>query len=69
MPKTKTMQQIERERGKPITEVLRELYTLYGSQTAVAHALGVNQGTLSVWLVKLGLEQRTTLVEKTEKAS
>jgi len=59
---------IERKNnGRPIVEVLKELYTLHGSQVEVAKALGISQGTLSVWLIKLNLEQKTILVPRNQQ--
>lgn len=68
---TPTMKQIEEKEGKPITEILIELYNEHGTQTAVAAALGINQSTLNRWLLYLSLEQKTVLVplEREEKAS
>lgn len=66
---TPAMKHIEQERGKPIAAVLAELFDQYGSQVAVANELGINQGTLSMWLLRLGLKQHTVLVEREEKAS
>lgn len=60
--------QIEKEKGKPITEILQELYPVYGSQTALAKALGVSQPTVSLWLIRFGLQPKPMLQPK-EKAS
>lgn len=61
MPSSK-IQSIEARFGKPIQDVLTELFEQYGSQHQVARVLGVGQGTVSIWLMRLGLEQRTVLV-------
>lgn len=58
------MKQVAAEKGKPIREVLQEMFAEYGSQSAVAKELGINQSTLSYWLLKLGLEQQTVLVDR-----
>lgn len=65
--KTRTMRQIEIERGKPIADVLRELFEQHGSQVAVANALGIDQSTLSLWLIRLGLKQSVVLVRREEQ--
>jgi transcriptional regulator with PAS, ATPase and Fis domain len=67
---TKLMKQIERERQQPLPDVIKELYQKYGQQTRVADDLGISQSTLSIWLVRLGLEEKTvkTVVER-EKSS
>lgn len=56
---TSKMRQIEQAEGKPIREVLTELYKRYGSQAAVADRLGVSPGTISLWLIRLGMEHWT----------
>lgn len=62
------IEQIEQEKGKPLEELLQELYPIHGSQTALAKALGVTQGTMSLWFVRFGLKEKRMLV-KEEKAS
>lgn len=57
-------QEIEKERGKPIREVLEDEYQRHKTQSRVAAALGITQGTLSYWLLKLNLEQATVLRER-----
>jgi len=64
---TKAMKEIEIREGRPIKDVLVELFNRYGTQRAVADALGVDQSTLSYWLLRLGLEQRTVLVDRERK--
>jgi hypothetical protein len=58
------MREVEQREGRPIADVLRDLYALHGTQSAVADALGIDQSTLSLWLLRLGLEQRTVLVRR-----
>lgn len=61
---------LEKKLERPIEQVLVELYGTLGSQRKVAQALGVTQGTVSMWLRKVGLVQRVILVKKCEdKAS
>jgi predicted transcriptional regulator len=66
---TSAMKQVEVEKGKPIADVLRELFEQHGSQRAVAKVLGVDPGTVSQWLIYLGLEQRAVLVRREEQES
>lgn len=66
-PRSK-MQDIEAEKGKPIRDVLSNLYSIHGKQKFVANELGIDQSTLSIWLVKLGLREKTILVPR-EKES
>lgn len=54
---------IERERGKPLKEVLKEDFQQFGTLAALARDLGVTQGTLQNWLLKCGLQLKTELVE------
>lgn len=62
MPAPSKFREIEAERGRPMPAILTELFDQYGTQTAVARVLGIGQGTLNTWLLKLGLEQKTVLV-------
>jgi DNA-binding transcriptional LysR family regulator len=54
--------QLEAERGQPMPLILQEAYAEHGNQTAVARALGVSQPTISQWLIRLGLAEKTILV-------
>lgn len=49
MPRRK-QQQIEQEHGRPIRDVLADLYERHQSQEKVALELGVSQGTVSLWM-------------------
>lgn len=64
--------EIEREKGKPIKDVLRELYEKHGTrrnvQQAVADELGVSQPIVSSWIQKANLQPKVVLIER-EKAS
>ncbi|MBI5671270.1 MAG: hypothetical protein HZC41_25010 [Chloroflexi bacterium] len=55
-------QQIEKEYGRSMAEILTDKFAQYGSQRSVAKALGVDQATVYTWLLKLGLKQKTILV-------
>lgn len=59
---------IERERGKPLKDVLREDFAQFGTLAGLARSLGVSQGTIQNWLLKCGLTIKTELVEM-ERAS
>lgn len=63
MPPQKMIVLQEKE-GRPIREILAELFQKHGSQAQVARELGINQSTLNYWLLKLNLEQRTVLVDR-----
>jgi DNA-directed RNA polymerase specialized sigma subunit len=58
------LEQLEQAEGRPIREILQELFQKHGSQTQVAKVIGISQSTLSYHLLKLNLEQRTVLVER-----
>jgi predicted transcriptional regulator len=54
--------EIEEREGKSIEQILTDLFNEHNSQREVAKQLGINQSTVSYWLVKLGLRQKTILV-------
>lgn len=56
--------EIEAARGKPLREILVELYQQYGNLYIVAKELGVTQGTVSLWLIRCGLEVRSVVAPK-----
>lgn len=60
------MRQIELEFGRPIEEVLEELYAQHRTQNAVARVLGISQGTLNTWLLKLGYRQISIIKKESE---
>lgn len=49
-------QKVVEQHGKPLRDVLEEYYNRYGNQKEAANALGVSQGTFSLWLRLEGLE-------------
>lgn len=66
MARQSKMVQIELDHGKPIREILKEEFQLHGTQIAVAASLGIGQGTLNTWLLKLRMKQETMLVDETQ---
>ena len=54
--------QLEEARGRPVADILREEFDQHGTQRAVAASLGITQGTVSLWLSRLGLTTKTVLV-------
>lgn len=62
------MELIQQERGKPLKQILKELWETHESQQAVADELGVSQGTISLWMVRLGLTLKTIIVDERESA-
>lgn len=63
MARKSKMHQVESEAGIPIEVIIEQLYEKHGSQTAVARELGIAQGTLSLWLVKLGLKEKLIVIK------
>lgn len=61
------MKEAEQHYGKPIEEILPDLFDKYGTQQAVAREIGISQSTLSYWITKLRLKQKTILI-KTKSA-
>lgn len=61
---TKAMRKIEQERGQPIAEILKALFVRFGTGAAVAEELGIDPSTLTIWLIRLNLEQATILRER-----
>lgn len=60
-------EQIEQQYGLPMDELLKRLYEEHGSGRAVAAALGIDQATLSKWLLKLDLQQSVVLVPRRQR--
>lgn len=65
MPAKSQLPEIEKREGRPMMEILIDLYDLHGNQSAVARMLGVPQPTLSQWIKRLGLREKVTLVPTT----
>ena len=53
---TSKVREVETELGKPVAEILREMYEQGMSQRVIAAKLGVSQSTVSLWSVKAGLK-------------
>ena len=58
LQKTRTMAEMEQRFGKPIEELLSELYRREGGTRKVAQALGVSGTTVWYWMWRLGLPRR-----------
>lgn len=57
------IKKIEQLEGRPIKEILMDDFDELGTQQAVANKYQVNQSTIVYWILKLGLQMKTTLVE------
>jgi hypothetical protein len=53
--KTPQMLAIEKEYGRDVRLVIKQLYEETGSQKATATRLGLEQSTMTVWALRLGL--------------
>lgn len=53
------MQVIEAERGRPIEQILHELYVEQRlSQKEIAAELAIDEGNVSRWMDRLGIQKR-----------
>lgn len=52
---SKQQKVVKAHEGKPLREILIEYYERYGNQQQAANALGVSQGTFSLWMRLEGL--------------
>ena len=55
MSKTLRMELIEARQGKPITEVLADLYAEHGRVAEMAEALGITRQAVYLWMKLLGI--------------
>lgn len=63
------MQIIEHRLGRPLDEVLRELYVEKGMTVKqVAAELGVSIASVSTWMARFGIEARYVGAQPTEAA-
>lgn len=53
------MQLVEARLGRPIEDVIREIYDAGGMQREVAEALGIDVSTVSQWMARLGIPARS----------
>lgn len=60
---TMKMQDVERRYGKPVREVLKDLFVQHGNINRVANELGVSQSTVSNWLMRLNMRLHTVVME------
>lgn len=59
--KTAKMCELERLHGKPIVQLLKELYADTGSIVATAKHLGISVSTTSNWLARFDIPTRATV--------
>lgn len=57
-------EELEREHGKSLKEILIEAFARSGSVTIAARELGISQATFSTWMLRCGLEIRSELIER-----
>jgi hypothetical protein len=56
MEMTLNMELLERRYGKPLRNVILELYPQLGSRGAVAETLGISRQAFNAWCIRLGLQ-------------
>lgn len=61
MARQNAWERIEAETGKTMHTLLPDLFDKHGRQAKVAEVLGVSQGTVSLWMQKIGMETWTVL--------
>ncbi len=65
--KTQQMLEIERANaGRDIRFIIRDLYNEHGSQSEVAKALDLEQSTINIWALRLGIrfvQQPVAIIE------
>ena len=61
MPRPNKMKAIEASQGRPMADILRDLYAEYGTVSETAQHLGVAQSTVSYWMLRLGLRVRRSI--------
>ena len=59
--KTPAMRRIEAARGEQIEVLLTRLYSEHGNQKGVADELGMSVATVSLWMMRLGIETRASV--------
>lgn len=59
-PKTPAQQVVEVRYGRPVGDVIRELYGAGRSQSEVASELGISRQTLALWMAREGIAVRTS---------
>lgn len=67
--RTNQIKRIEQEKGKPLKQVLLDMYPDHPSQTGLAKALKVSQGTVAGWLMRYRLKEVKRLVDESEVTS
>jgi hypothetical protein len=62
------MNELQAQKGKPLRELIIEYWDKHGTQQGIADELGVSQGTISLWMFRLGLTFKTIIVDARETA-
>ena len=62
--KTPRMRREEARLGRPLEEIIPETYERLGSLEAAAAALEIKPNTLYLWMLRLGLSRKVTLVRR-----
>lgn len=59
--KTPKMLEAERRLGQPLEDAIAEAYRVTGSMRGAAEVLGVAEGTLYGWRLRLGVSRTVTI--------
>jgi len=62
--KTPMMRRKEKALGQPLEEKIPEVYERLGSLEAAGEELGIKPNTLYIWMLRLGLTRKVTLVRR-----
>ena len=54
-------EEVEKKHGKPMLDLLEDLFQQHKTQSAVARVIGVKQPTLWGWMLQLGVEMEVTV--------
>jgi hypothetical protein len=66
MPNKSKVKELAARENKTVREILIGLYEAYGQQTLVAESIGVDQSTISLWVAREGLQEKTILVPRNQ---
>jgi hypothetical protein len=61
------IRELAQKANKPVDQFLIEAFQKYGSNGAVANALGVDKSTISLWLLRANLESHTIVRRRTSR--
>jgi transposase-like protein len=54
----------EKRLGRPLEKIIPETFEKYGNMEETARALGLKYNTLYIWVIRLGLIMKTSLIQR-----